>query len=1175
MPGDAPSVFLLLLASVLAPTSVFGQSEPNLSPAIAEVRLDYDNNEVPYSSDALEYTIVLDSQGVPATYNNQTTNKVVDLRLELLGGDTPHEADSIQPKLKEMEELDWITDRFELTYKILQGGVDLASDLENFEYRARIFPVHKQLSQVRLQGDLRARLRWAVDLQDAQLDHHDFLKRIGNQKVLDATDWVIAANADLIGLFDPSEKSFAKRFWRHVALGKTSEKTATKLLSEALLEPVLVQNAGLLRNRLGGQGFGFLDDIVLKGSQEGFMAGKYAVGARASVLGSVVSIGYDASRGKSWDSPEMVGNYLDIALTGLWANIPVLQVAAPHVATIRQVGTELTKDFTIYWAEPLFMWDGPWGGGYRALRADKLWQIAGMTLRGTDPSLEFAQRAIDDLQVEPGVGDNKHFKELRRAFETGDKAAFADALGRLRSVLRKGGYDKAKIDDMQQALRATDQPNPIADFDLTEKQLGGVSLRALPDWEGSLGNVVGLVFDQSSGQVVLVGDGDEAVVDLSMEDLAAAFASVFGVVRGNTRFLGGPEFSLDPAGGDPDSVWQEAVYVPDFLYGTQMGHAMWAADWMLKQYSFGLEVEPLDWIYRETNEPLVGYGVEGWGNGLERTFCHRKRNFSPAGFQSIPEIRQSLQHRTDTVRNRLWIVVKEPVPILFDKGSFLFGPVTMGVEARRQVVVNGKLVDVLDESDQDPAAKDFARQMTARWNDIAATQPEFEALTTKVKAVAVAEWLKQSGAKLDDSWVLDFLNQRQHGVTGATRLTRSETTKTVRQEGRRIITTTESFTITGGADLKVKLKPRADKRGAKLEQAVRKNLEAFPDLPVFPVKLEDKALKAVVLPTSVDGIARWRNNQIHTAGGITYRVNKDNQVTSSLHASGTSRHYDWKDGKLAAIRAEFPDGTILKTERPGPSDKPRMSITTPKGVSYDLTWDRDLKKCTVQRDNKPYIKIFGEPAPEGDKLASYYSVETHVPSGAVRRTGFDKKQRIVSIEEMIPLEGKQQRREVMRIDRAANGAVKTVDLPDGRTVQFDYNQSTVDIAFSGRKLRLEADPRLGLPKRIIEGGVTIAELVYDAGGLLERFEGGGIVAQFDAGRLASWADKNDYEQKYAYHPNGTLKQISDNRGGTIDWNADGTWTGANLRDGLVLRAHYSDVPSVGGEALTSLTFHAP
>ena len=69
----------------------------------------------------------------------------------------------------------------------------------------------------------------------------------------------------------------------------------------------------------------------------------------------------------------------------------------------------------------------------------------------------------------------------------------------------------------------------------------------------------------------------------------------------------------------------------------------------------------------------------------------------------------------------------------------------MGVEARRQKVINGKLIDVVDESEQDPAAKAFACQMTEKWNKISAIQPQFQSLESSVKAVAVAEWVKRSG----------------------------------------------------------------------------------------------------------------------------------------------------------------------------------------------------------------------------------------------------------------------------------------------------------------------------------------------------------------------------------------------------------------------------------------------
>ena len=798
-----------------------------------------------------------------------------------------------------------------------------------------------------------------------------------------------------------------------------------------------------------------------------------------------------------------------------------------------------------------------------------------MTLSGVDPAKSFAAQPIEFLDNDAKIGRNKHYRALKQAFLTGDKIAAAKALSELKPVLIEGGHNESTIRELQHALDAASRPNLSTDFDGIEKHLGGVSLRALPDWETPMGNLIGLTYDESSGQLVLVGDGDETAIGLSMEDLAAAFACVFGVVQGNTRILGGPEFSLDPEGGDPDSVWQRAVYIPDYLYGTKMGHAMWSADWMLKQYSFGLEVEPLAWINRTSNERFTGHGLEVWGNGLERTFCCRERTFAQSDFKSIPDISQRLAHNRNVMRNRLWIVVKEPVTVRVNGGGLLFGPLTMGVEARRQTVVNGELVDVVDESEQDPAAKEFARQMTARWNEIAAGQPQFQALESGVKAVAVAEWVKLSGAPVNLSWMPQFLSRRDDGVSAVTRLSRQETTTTKRTNANEIVTTTKSYHITGGVDGKVELNPIMDKEAAELAKSVRKSLASYPDKAVFPVRFATQNYTGFVVPTSMIGDSRRTRNRVHTEDGLTYHVNDDNRVTSSIDGSGTVRRYEWENRRLESIQTKYTDGTIITGQRPKSQGWAQISISMYDKTLFDLFWSNQFRKCSIHRNGKPQIKIAEYTASPDDAPISSYVIETHVPSGSIRRAGLDDEQRIVSVDMGYSTENGREWHQRIRFDRDMNGAIHAIRLPDGATTTFGYDpgNSAVDIELGSRRIRVECEPELGLPKYIRQDGAIVGEMQYDSGGLLESFRCKGAEAKFDAGWPKSWARKDGYEQNASYYPNGTIKQISDNREGTMDWFPDGRFRGANLPDGLILRAHYKKRGGNGSPILTSLTFH--
>jgi hypothetical protein len=183
--------------------------------------------------------------------------------------------------------------------------------------------------------------------------------------------------------------------------------------------------------------------------------------------------------------------------------------------------------------------------------------------------------------------------------------------------------DKAPEQKWPPKLFPSTPNSPLNDpLKVIEPQLGGVELAATGEFSGDLGTISGAVYDPDRQDLVLLGDEQTTGPSLRAEDLAIALRLVFSPDSQD------PQFTLDPA--DPQNVrgeWLKAVYIPEqVLAGTAFGQAMFEADWLLKQYAFGVEIDSNGKVVeRRTSvsgfkseadlmyvEPGSGSGSESW-----------------------------------------------------------------------------------------------------------------------------------------------------------------------------------------------------------------------------------------------------------------------------------------------------------------------------------------------------------------------------------------------------------------------------------------------------------------------------------------------------------------------------------------------------------------------------------
>ncbi|MEK7752170.1 MAG: hypothetical protein AAB654_09665, partial [Acidobacteriota bacterium] len=132
------------------------------------------------------------------------------------------------------------------------------------------------------------------------------------------------------------------------------------------------------------------------------------------------------------------------------------------------------------------------------------------------------------------------------------------------------------------------QRPPQDPFKDTEQRLGGIKLAGTGEFIDATGGITGAVYDPDREILVLVGDRELDVPSVRAEDLAVALRLVFGHPSSDA------EFTLDPL--DPRNVrgpWLKAKYIPaHILSGTSFGQTLFDCDWLMKQYSFGVIVDP-------------------------------------------------------------------------------------------------------------------------------------------------------------------------------------------------------------------------------------------------------------------------------------------------------------------------------------------------------------------------------------------------------------------------------------------------------------------------------------------------------------------------------------------------------------------------------------------------------
>ncbi len=267
------------------------------------------------------------------------------------------------------------------------------------------------------------------------------------------------------------------------------------------------------------------------------------------------------------------------------------------------------------------------------------------------------------------------------------------------------------------ALR-DNKPQPPA-ASQSSGDVGGVSLNKAAKLLGHISEVNGAIYDDATGQLIIIGRKDISLPEMDFDDLAVAVRSIYGLGRKAPQ---NPGVSLD---------W-DPKHPVDFKKITEKGkkpHPMLARyEGLTKRTRFG-------WIMFEADRVLKCLSL-GKDN-----ITGKKIDIHISGYKNLPE--RYLKHKTskDHSETRLWFVPKE-MTIYTNKHG-------------RSVIFKKAKMEVLTETTykhkkrNNSEAEKFADHFTKNYSKFAKYYPILKELKRLGKITAIVKWIKENKIPID------------------------------------------------------------------------------------------------------------------------------------------------------------------------------------------------------------------------------------------------------------------------------------------------------------------------------------------------------------------------------------------------------------------------------------------
>lgn len=472
-------------------------------------------------------------------------------------------------------------------------------------------------------------------------------------------------------------------------------------------------------------------------------------------------------------------------------------------------------------------------------------------------------------------------------------------------------------------------------FKSYEDQLGGIELSSTAEFIGNLGRLVGAVYDPEKECLVLIGDNDLSLPAIKPEDLAIALLLA---LKTNPH---DPAFSLDPANpNNPYGEWLKAVYIPEeILEGTYFGKAMFEADWLLKQYAFG--------VYVDQNGKIFD------------------RKSSVPGFKSHADILFDKNNISDYKRenwNRFWLVSDE-MKLRKNKNGLYYDVAKIRVKTRKQIPDPTSPTGLRDVDSDDPDAKIFADLFTKLYDEIAVESPEFGRIKELAKAVALAKWLRELNIPIDLNWVNEFANKKINTITKINSLSLTKQKKHSEpyadEKGQGTMIYTNELHLFGGVDLTVKPEYKTDDGTVQyLENEVLSFLNQGD--PIFNIEFNGKNLQAIVMPITKGGQKLWKDADVIKTNGTIYQFDDNKNIVKSIDNDGNESYYSYDvNGNLNTIKIVNKNGWSAYGERK--NDLSNWKIKSRKGYLYQYQYNMNGYLENIEIDGQTYASVSFDP----------------------------------------------------------------------------------------------------------------------------------------------------------------------------------------------------------------------
>ncbi len=618
---------------------------------------------------------------------------------------------------------------------------------------------------------------------------------------------------------------------------------------------------------------------------------------------------------------------------------------------------------------------------------------------------------------------------------------------------------------------------PVSPIPVAEKELGGISfdtaMRLTGDFD--VGSIAGAVWDTESQCLVLLGDRNTTLPSLDVSDLAVALKCIYG-------YHGEPAFSLDPSDPkDPSGPNLDAVYYGP-IEGTHFGQVMFEADWLMKNYSFGVMMDD---------------------NGNKKDF-----ESNVPGYKDIFDLSFENDDGEGESYMRFWITCEDATAYQQD-GAIYFNDIEMKVNTEKMFLKDKGLAS--SNGKQDENAEEWATHFSEHYDGFAEEQPAFAEVKELAKAIAVAKWLYGQGVDVDMDWIDECIaDATMDTPTTVAALSHDESREYRETDERGTTIITQTIYLHGGVDMAVPLRSLGDKKGmGELVAAVKSS-----ETPVINIAHDGTDLQALALPLTNGGKSKWGNGEYVENAGIRY-YSTGGQVDRVSDGSGNIASFSYGvGGSLNEIHWLLKDYTAVASSL---NARDILDITGPDGNRITYVYGTNGVLSEIQANGDEFARF----NPQGDTLEVVYGKYTE-------RFVVDSGGHIILYEA-----GRTDTSDVVRsLEYTYDGEGNLTDISgtDISSIEVSYSEGKpIAVRMPGEEISYSYDPE-GRLKNYRSSCGRDTSYAYD-GDILAKVtlnsSDRSVMIAFEEGQLVEVTDLNGTGMQLEYLPNGTVRRVTD------------------------------------------------